>query len=211
MKRMLGLLLISTVVSCGRAPEIKKREPLFSSWENQVVLSQKADPEVVIWKYKNSIVLKCDFLLDGYISSFSSNLAAGEGPRALSLRANNGKNYRLEMRVQEFDIVPEALVESEGKTYQMKQTPVVKLVIRGMEVDGDKEKRSEKELVLNERLRYHVTDLFSRKEDVMCTLHTDINPDYADDWVDVTPKPETAPENPEVESAEQGLGEPQLG
>jgi hypothetical protein len=212
MKFLLPVLFITLLTSCGPAAKIKKRAPLFSKEEKLVVLSEKADKEVIISKYKNKINLRCDFMIDNnpktnvtYLSGagFTVNLAMSEAPTNLVFKMLNGQVFTAGVRVKKFDILPELILPHEsGTTYVMKQTPVVELVIRGRDVHGKKDKRYEKTIVAHENLAVTLTDLFPKKYPhfLKCELQTIIPEGYKDQYQIIPPtKEETRVEmNPET-------------
>lgn len=188
--KIFSLIALVFVLSCGRAPEIKRRQPLFTSTDNLVVLSDKANREVLLTKYQNKISLICNFRIDnrpGYdissfnFSGFTVNLAAGEGPMDLGAKMDNGQSFTVAMRVTEFDILPEVKIPG----YEMKNSPVVKLLIRGREIHGSRVENVEREIILYERVGVEMKDLFpgSYPQDLICKLHTEPKEEYRDEWV----------------------------
>lgn len=202
MKFLTPLFILSALVSCGPAPEIEKRAPLFSTEEKLVVLSEKADKEVIISKYKNSIKLRCNFIIDDKADAsvsldnsffFSINLAAEEKPINLSV-SKNGQKFTVGFRVKQFDILPEnPIIHPDGSIELMKQTPMVELLVRGREVKGKNDKKYDRSVFINEKQPVILIDLFPKKYPhiVKCALETVIPEEYADQYVITPPVVET--------------------
>lgn len=205
MKLFISIAVLTGLVSCAPAPEIKKRAPLFKTEERLVVLSEKADKEVIISKYKNSINLRCDFMIDNQEdanitnlsgSGFTVNLANSEAPTNLVFKMNNGQVFTVGMQVKTFDILPEMIIPHvSGSVYQMKQTPFVELIIRGRDVHGKKDKRYEKSMLAYENIPVAITDLFPKKYPhfMKCELQTVIAKAFEDQYVIILPTKEDSP------------------
>lgn len=214
MKSYLSLAVLSALISCAPAPEIKKRAPLFTSTEKLVVLSEKADKEVITSKYNDSIKLRCDFMIDNKADTnvtfltgtgFTVNLALGEAPTNLVFKMLNGQVFTAGVQVKKFDILPEvSLPHASGDLYLMKQTPVVELVIRGRDVHGRKDKRYQKTVVAYENLSVSLTDLFPKEYPhyMKCEVQTVIPKSYSDQYQIFPPNKEDVPSelNPETEA-----------
>ncbi len=212
MKTPLSFVLLTILASCGPAPEIKKRAPLFTTEEKLVVLSEKADKEVIISKYKNTIKLKCDFMIDNKADTnvtnltgagFTVNLAASEAPTNLVFKMLNGQVFTAGVQVKKFDILPEkVLLHEAGSTYIMKQTPVVELVIRGRDVHGKKDKRYQAKRIAYENIAVTITDLFPKNYPhfLKCEVQTVVPEGYQDQYQVIPPMKEAAPveTNPET-------------
>ena len=189
MKLITSLVVLSALVSCAPAPEIKKRSPLFTTEEKLVVLSDKADKEIMSAKYNNSINLRCDFIIDNKPDAnitlnsafyFSVNLAAGEHPINLTV-FKNGHNFTVGFRVKQFDILPEnKITYANGVTEILKDTPLVELLVRGREVKGNFDKKYDRSVYVNEKQPVIITDLFPEKYPhiLKCQLETVISENY---------------------------------
>lgn len=210
MKTYLPFLVFAAVVACAPAPEIKHRAPLFKKSENLVVLSEKADQDLITTKFKKSIKLKCDFFIDNrpdfdlstarLFSGFTVNLATGEVPANLLSTMANGQMFTTGVRVKSLDIVPELSYKDEKDVlHVMKNTPLVELIIRGRDVRGNSDKRYETHRLLGEQRPIIVTDLYPSKYPhiLKCELQTTIAKDFESDYTEIAPvveepKPEVA-------------------
>ncbi len=208
MKLITSFVVLSALVSCAPAPEIKKRDPLFTTEEKIVVLSEKADKEILSAKYNNSIKLRCDFILDNNSDAnitlnqaffFEVNLAAGEHPKNLTV-FKNGHNFTVGFRVKQFDILPENTINyANGVTEVMKDTPLVELLVRGREVNGKFDKKYDRSVYLNEKQPVILTDLFPEKYPhiLKCQLITVVPDNYKDQYLIISPEKEDIP-SPEM-------------
>lgn len=199
MKILLSALIIA-VAGCGRAPEIKKRKPLFTTTENQVRISEKADLEIIRLKYKNKINLRCDFFIDNRanfdlttatsFAGFTANIAAGESPLNLISTMANGQKFTTGVRVKQFDIFPEiTFTDENGVLHQMKDSPMVELIIRGRDVLGNRDQRFERTVYLNEKNSVIITDLYPKKYPhiLKCKLETTAAEGYEADYKETQP------------------------
>jgi hypothetical protein len=197
MKTIFTVLILSAVASCGPAQQIKHRAPLFENKDKLVVVSDKADKDIIAEKYHHEIDLNCSFIIDNRADTnitgftpagFTKNLARGEVPTHLLFTMNNGQKFTAGVRVKKFDILPEVKLNlPDGSVRVLRATPVVELIVRGRDILRKKDKRYERSMTLYENSSVVFTDLFPKKYPHLfkCELQTKPDERYKDDDITV--------------------------
>lgn len=200
--KIASLALLIAVIGCGRAPEIKTRAPLFTSTD-KLVVSEKADKDLIRTKFQNAINLKCSFFVSNWsgfntnlldptkMAGFSVNVARGETADNFFVEHPVKHKFTTGIRVRKLDILPEATVPgANGITHRMKDTPEVELVIRGRDVLGNRDNRYEKIVTVKEKSPVIIQDLYPKKYPhiLRCELVTSIAEEYEGDYTEEVPE-----------------------
>lgn len=205
MKTILSFTILLAFVSCGPAPELKRRPMTLIQKDQQVDkklnLDNSSVAEVLALKYDNKVMLDCDLKImtgTGETSgvqktSFSWNLVnTVESSKELSIQVGErtlGAVVKLTtLGMKRSDSAKDA----QGIQYEMKHTPFADIQVTWNDTPVTeaeatptllmfmKEKFSPEKLI-----QVYATEMLTKE--ISCVLNTEINPLYADEWTAVAP------------------------
>ncbi|MFL5784886.1 MAG: hypothetical protein ACJ76H_09775 [Bacteriovoracaceae bacterium] len=189
MKAILSLAVLAVLMSCGPAPDLKRRP---ESWfinkdklsDGRIDLDKKTPAEVLQIKYNNVVNLECEFragrpdklIADLQPEKRTWNLVNGDNElKTIELTVDDRK---LEVEISStLWVYTEATPKKNGVDYVLKHTPVAELHFRPLDNNIQKDLETLKlfENLPTENLVFHFDDLINI---LSCSVKTVIAPLY---------------------------------
>lgn len=219
MKTLISFAVLSALVSCGPAPELKRRAFLTSSPEKladgRLNLDNKTRDEVLVIKYENKVMLNCDLKFKNLTHNISINLA--EIPDHTVKRYT----YEYEGKTLELDIDSSLKIFQNyqypfnNPRYEMKNSANAEVMLSWTVNSLDSESVSNTEsVILPENVPpTHIMQLVrdSGAKQFSCSLKAKAVAAYSDQFKELPKDDKDADVIPEVESAPEAEVVPETG
>ena len=203
MKKLLPLTLFFAFVSCGPAPELKRRPESFFQKnkliDKKINLDNSSVAEVLSLKYDNKVILDCELKImtgTGETSgvqkeSFSWNLVNSAGSeKTLNIQVGE----RTLGAVVKFKTLgmkkSDSTTDAQGIQYEMKHTPFADIEINWSDSPVTQETQPLL-LFLKEKLTpQKLIQVYSEEmltKEISCALNTEIKEPFTDEWKAIAP------------------------